>query len=109
LPRAKLSTRLVWNYRSEYVASPPAPAPGSDSQGMSTIGGILMPVAPTMAAAVATPAFNASYNLSPNRVISFDATNLTNAKRVQYRYSEEEQSKLDVTGRQYFVNLKDKF
>jgi iron complex outermembrane receptor protein len=68
-----------------------------------------MPVAPTMAAPVATLAFNASYNLTPQLVISFDATNLTNVKRAQYRYSEEEQSKLDVSGRQYYVNLKYKF
>jgi iron complex outermembrane receptor protein len=105
----KVSTRLVWNYRSEYVASSTAPLPGSNSQGMSTIGGVLMPAAPTMAAPVATLAFNASYNLSRNLVISFDATNLTNVKRAQYRYSEEEQSKLDVSGRQYYVNLKYKF
>ncbi|HEX9171682.1 MAG TPA: TonB-dependent receptor [Telluria sp.] len=105
----KVSTRLVWNYRSEYVAASTAPLPGSNSQGMSTVNGVLMPVAPTMAAPVATLAFNASYNLTPQLVISFDATNLTNVKRAQYRYSEEEQSKLDVSGRQYYVNLKYKF
>jgi iron complex outermembrane receptor protein len=105
----KLSTRLVWNYRSEYVASSTAPSPTANSQGMTQIDGILMPSAPTMAAPVATLAFNASYNLSPNLVLSFDATNLTNVKRAQYRYSEEEQSKLDVIGRQYYVNLKYKF
>jgi iron complex outermembrane receptor protein len=105
----KVSTRLVWNYRSEYVASSTAPAPTANSQGLSTVNGVLMPVAPTMAAPVATLAFNASYNLTPQLVVSFDATNLTNVKRAQYRYSEEEQSKLDVSGRQYYVNLKYKF
>jgi iron complex outermembrane receptor protein len=30
-------------------------------------------------------------------------------RRAQYRYSEEEQQKLDVSGRQYYVNLKYKF
>ena len=35
--------------------------------------------------------------------------NLTNAKRAQYRYSEQEQQKLDVSGRQYYVNLRYKF
>jgi iron complex outermembrane receptor protein len=76
---------------------------------MSTINGVLMPTAPTMAAPVATLAFNASYNLTPQLVLTFDATNLTNVKRAQYRYSEEEQSKLDVSGRQYYVNLTCKF
>jgi iron complex outermembrane receptor protein len=105
----KLSTRLVWNYRSEYVNSTTAPAPTANSQGMSIVNGILMPTAPTMAAPVATLAFNASYNLTPQLVLSFDATNLTNVKRAYYRYSEEEQQKLDVSGRQYYVNLKYKF
>jgi iron complex outermembrane receptor protein len=105
----KLSARLVWNYRSEYVNSSTAPSPTSNSQGLSTIQGILMPAAPTMAAPVKTLAFNASYNLTPNLVVSFDATNLTNARRAYYRYSEDEQSKLDVVGRQYYVNLKYKF
>jgi iron complex outermembrane receptor protein len=105
----KLSARLVWNYRSEYVNSSTAPSPTSNSQGMSTIQGILMPSAPTMAAPVRTLAFNASYNLTPNLVVQFDATNLTNAKRAYYRYSEEEQAKLDVSGRQYYVQLKYKF
>jgi iron complex outermembrane receptor protein len=42
-------------------------------------------------------------------VLSFDATNLTNVKRAYYRYSEEEQQKLDVIGRQFYLNLKYKF
>ena len=62
-----------------------------------------------MAAPVATLAFNASYKIRTNLAVSFDATNLTNVRRAQYRYSEEEQSKLDVSGRQYYVNLKYKF
>jgi iron complex outermembrane receptor protein len=105
----KLSSRLVWNYRSEYVASTTAPAPSANSQGLSLINGVLMPTAPLIAAPVATLALNASYNLTPTLVLSFDATNLTNVKRAQYRYSEEEQQKLDVSGRQYYVNLKYKF
>jgi iron complex outermembrane receptor protein len=105
----KLSARLVWNYRSEYINSSTAPSPTSNSQGLSNIQGILMPSAPTMAAPVKTLAFNASYNLAKNLVVSFDATNLTNVRRAYYRYSEEEQAKLDVIGRQYYVNLKYKF
>jgi len=105
----KLSARLVWNYRSEYVNSTTAPSPTSNSQGFSTIQGILMPSAPTMAAPVRTLAFNASYNLTQNLVVSFDATNLTNVRRAYYRYSEEEQAKLDVAGRQYYLRLKYKF
>ena len=58
---------------------------------------------------VTTLAFNASYTITPNLVLTFDATNLTNVRRAQYRYSEEEQEKLDVTGRQYYLNLKYKF
>jgi iron complex outermembrane recepter protein len=105
----KLSARLVWNYRSEYVNSSTAPSPTANSQGFTTIQGILMPSAPTMAAPVKTLAFNASYNLAPNLVVSFDATNLTNVRRAYYRYSEQEQAKLDVIGRQFYVNLKYKF
>jgi len=105
----RLSARLVANYRSEYVNTSTAPAANANSQGLSNINGILMPSAPTMAAPVTTLAFNASYNLTPNLVLAFDATNLTNVRRAQYRYSEEEQQKLDVSGRQYYLNLKYKF
>jgi iron complex outermembrane receptor protein len=105
----RLSARLVANYRSEYVNTSTAPAANANSQGLSNINGILMPSAPTMAAPVTTLAFNASYNIAPNLILSFDATNLTNVRRAQYRYSEEEQQKLDVSGRQYYVNLKYKF
>jgi iron complex outermembrane receptor protein len=105
----KLSARVVANYRSEYINTSTAPAPNANSQGLSTINGILMPVAPTMAAPVTTLAFNMSYNLMPNLVLSFDATNLTNVKRAYYRYSEEEQQKLDVTGRIFYLNLKYRF
>lgn len=105
----KVSARLVANYRSEYVNTSTAPAPNANSQGLSTINGILMPVAPTMAAPVTTLAFNASYNLRPDLVLSFDATNLTNVKRAYYRYSEAEQQKLDVSGRIFYLNLKYRF
>ena len=105
----KISARLVANYRGEYVNSSTAPAPSANSQGLSLINGVLMPTAPTMAAPVTTLAFNMSYNISPKLVLTFDATNLTNVKRAYYRYSEEEQQKLDVSGRQYYVNLKYKF
>jgi iron complex outermembrane receptor protein len=105
----KLSARLVANYRSEYVSSSTAPAPTANSQGMTTVQGILMPAAPTMAAPVTTLAFNVSYNLMPNLVASFDATNLTNVRRAYYNYSEQEQARVDLIGRQYYVNLKYKF
>ncbi|MBQ5946901.1 TonB-dependent receptor [Massilia sp. ST3] len=105
----KLSTRLVANYRGEYVNSSTAPSPTANSQGLSTINGILMPTAPTYADGVTTLAFNANYYITPNLELAFSATNLTNAKRAQYRYSEEEQQKLDVSGRQYFLNLRYKF
>jgi iron complex outermembrane receptor protein len=105
----KVSLRLVANYRSEYVNSSTAPAPNANSQGLSNINGVLMPTAPTMAAPVTTLAFNASYNITPQLLLTFDATNLTNVKRAYYRYSEQEQQKLDVIGRQYYVNLKYKF
>jgi iron complex outermembrane recepter protein len=86
-----------------------APAPNANSQGLSTINGVLMPTAPTMAAPVTTLAFNMSWYISPKWVLTFDATNLTNVKRAYYRYSEEEQQKLDVSGRLYYLNLKYKF
>jgi iron complex outermembrane receptor protein len=105
----KLSARVVSNYRSEYLNSSTAPSPTANSQGMSVINGVAMPSAPTMAAPVTTVAFNASYNINPQLVLSFDVTNLTNVRRGQYRYSEEEPQKVDVTGRLYYLNLKYKF
>ena len=50
-----------------------------------------------------------NYNLSKDLRVSFDATNLTNPTRAQYRYSEEEQQKLDVSGRQYYVTIRYQF
>ncbi|MBD8531155.1 MULTISPECIES: TonB-dependent receptor [unclassified Massilia] len=104
-----LSARLVSNYRGEYVNSSTAPSPTANSQGLSVINGVTMPTAPTMAAPVTTLAFNVSYNIMKNLQLTFDATNLTNVKRAYYRYSEEEQQKLDVSGRQFYLNLKYKF
>jgi iron complex outermembrane receptor protein len=103
------STRLVGNYRGKYVNSSTAPAPSANSQGLSTINGVLMPTAPTMAAGVTTVAFSANYTFAKNWQVSFDATNLLNQVRAQYRYSEEEQQKVDVSGRQFYLNLKYKF
>jgi len=104
-----LSARLVYNYRGKYVSSSTAPAPTSNSQGLSVINGVAMPTAPTIAAGVSTLAFSLNYNISKNLVASFDATNLLNTARAQYRYSEEEPQKLDVSGRQFYLNLKYKF
>lgn len=105
----KASARLVANYRGEYVNSTTAPSPTANSQGNSVINGVVMPTAPTMAAPVTTLALNASYNLTQQLSLSFSATNLTNVKRAYYRYSEEEQQKLDVSGRQFYLNLRYKF
>lgn len=103
------SARLVANYRGKYVNSSTAPSPTANSQGLSVINGVAMPTAPTMAAGVTTLAFSMNYSFSKNWVASFDATNLLNQVRAQYRYSEEEQQKLDVSGRQFYLNLKYKF
>ena len=105
----KFSARLVWNYRGEYVASTTAPAPTANSQGLSVINGVTMPTAPTVADGVSTLAFSANYSFLKNWQVSFNATNLTNTKRAQYRYSEEEQQKLDVSGRVFYLNLAYKF
>lgn len=105
----RLSARLVANYRGEYVNSTTAPAPTANSQGLSTINGVLMPTAPTYADAVTTLALSANYYLTKNLELAFSATNLTDAKRAQYRYSEQEPQKLDVSGRQYYLNLRYKF
>ena len=104
-----MSARLVYNYRGKYVSSSTAPAPTANSQGLSVINGVAMPTAPTMAAGVSTLAFSLNYDLTTSLRLSFDATNLLNQARAQYRYSEEEPQKLDVSGRQYYLNLKYKF
>jgi iron complex outermembrane receptor protein len=103
------SARLVANYRGKYVSSTTAPSPTANSQGQSQINGVFMPTAPTIAAGVTTVAFSVNYNIDKNWLVSFDATNLLNQVRAQYRYSEEEPQKLDVSGRQFFLNLKYKF
>lgn len=103
------SARLVFNYRGKYVSSTTAPAPTANSQGLSTIGGVLMPTAPTIAAPVTNVAASFNYNLTKELQISFNATNLTNPARAQYRYSELEQQKVDVSGRQYYLEARYKF
>lgn len=103
------SARLVYNYRGEYVSSTTAPSPTANSQGNSTIGGVLMPSAPTIAAPVANVAFSANYNVTPEIQIAFSATNLTNPVRATYRYSEAEQQKVDASGRQYYLEARYKF
>ncbi|MDY0744849.1 TonB-dependent receptor [Paucibacter sp. R3-3] len=103
------SVRLVYNYRGKYVSSTTAPSPTTNSQGNTTINGVVMPVAPTMAAPVSNVALSANYNITPDLQIAFSATNLTNPTRAQYRYSEEEQQKLDASGRQYYLEARYKF
>ena len=103
------SVRLVYNYRGKYVASSTAPAPTANSQGNSLINGVLMPVALQWAAPVANVALSMNYSVTPQLKISLDATNLTNPARAIYRYSEEEQQKLDVSGRQYYLTLRYQF
>lgn len=101
-----VAVRLVYNYRSEYVSSTTAPSPIANSQGLSTINGQLMPSAPTIQAPVSNVALSASWNLSEALQLRFSGTNLTNPTRAQYRYSEQEQQKLDVSGRQYYVEMR---
>ena len=103
------SARLVYNYRGRYVSSSTAPAPTANSQGNSIINGVLQPVALVWAAPVSNVAFSMNYDFTKELRVSFDATNLTNPARAQYRYSEEEQQKLDVSGRQYYVTVRYKF
>jgi iron complex outermembrane receptor protein len=103
------SARLVWNYRGKYVSSSTAPSPTANSQGNSVINGVVMPVALTWAAPVTNVAFSFNYNVTKQLLVSFDATNLTNPTRAQYRYSEAEQQKLDVSGRQFYLSAKYKF
>jgi iron complex outermembrane receptor protein len=105
----KMSARLVYNYRDKYVASSTAPAPTTNSQSTSTILGVVQPTALFWAAPVSNVAFSLNYDLTKALRMSFDATNLTNPTRAQYRYSEAEQQKLDVSGRQYYLVLRYKF
>ncbi len=105
----KLSTRLVYNYRGRYVSSSTAPAPTANSQSTSTILGVVQPVALTWAAPVSNVSFSLNYDMSKELRLSFDATNLLNPTRAQYRYSEDEQQKLDVSGRQYYVTARYRF
>ena len=103
------SVRLVYNYRGKYVSSSTAPSPTTNSQGNSVINGVVMPVAPTIAAPVSNVALSANYNITEQLQLSFSATNLTNPTRAQYRYSEMEQQKLDASGRQYYFEARYKF
>jgi len=103
------STRVVYNYRDRYVASTTAPAPTTNSQATSTILGVVQPTALTWAAPVSNIALSMNYSILKDLRIAFDVTNLLNPTRAQYRYSEDEQQKLDVSGRQYFITLRYRF
>ncbi|WP_422011549.1 TonB-dependent receptor [Roseateles sp.] len=103
------SVRLVYNYRGKYVSSTTAPSPTTNSQGNTVINGVTMPAAPTMAAPVSNVDLSINYNINEQLQLSFNATNLTNPTRAQYRYSELEQQKLDVSGRQYYLEARYKF
>jgi iron complex outermembrane recepter protein len=105
----KLSVRAVYNYRSAYVASSTAPSPNANSQSTVVIGGVTMPTASTWAAPVANVALSANWNITQAMQLSFSGTNLTNPRRAQYLYSEAEQQKLDVSGRQYYLEARYKF
>ena len=105
----KMSARLVYNYRDKYVASTTAPAPTANSQSTSTILGVVQPTALFWAAPVSNVALSINYNLTKDLRLAFDVTNLLNPTRAQYRYSVEEQQKLDVSGRQYYLALRYKF
>jgi iron complex outermembrane recepter protein len=105
----KLSARLVYNYRGEYVSSTTAPAPTTISQANATISGVVQPTALFWAAPVSNVAFSMNYNVTDNLRLSLDATNLLNPVRAQYRYSEDEQQKLDLSGRQYYFTLRYQF
>jgi iron complex outermembrane receptor protein len=100
------SARLVYNYRGKYVSSSTAPPATANSQGLSVINGVTMPVALIWAAPVTNVALSMTYKFNKNIELSFNATNLTDPARGQYRYSEDEPQKLDVSGRQYYFNLK---
>ena len=104
-----VSVRLVYNYRSAYVASSTAPAPTLNSQGTVVIDGQTLPSAATWAAPVTNVALSANWNLSKRWQLSFSGTNLTNPTRAQYLYSQAEQQKLDISGRQYYLELRHKF
>lgn len=103
------SIRVVYNYRSEYMNSSTAPTPTSNSQGLSVINGVSMPTAPTMAAPVSNLALSLNYNVTKQLELSFNATNLLNPVRETYRYSVDEQQKLDTSGRQYYLEARYKF
>ncbi len=105
----KMSARLVYNYRDKYVASTTAPAPTANSQSTSTILGVVQPTALFWAAPVSNVALSINYNLTKDLRLAFDVTNLLNPTRAQYRYSVDEQQKLDVSGRQYYLALRYKF
>ena len=103
------SARLVYNYRSEYVNTNTAPSPTANSQGLSVINGVTMPVAPTIAGPVSNVALSLNYEVLKGLQLSFNATNLLNPVRATYRYSPEEQQKLDSSGRQYYFEARYKY
>jgi iron complex outermembrane recepter protein len=103
------SARLVYNYRGRYVASTTAPAPTVNSQGTALVNGVVQPAALFWAAPVSNVALSMNYDVTKAFRVSFDATNLLNPARATYRYSEQEQQKLDVSGRQYYLVLRYKF
>ena len=70
---------------------------------------VTLPTAFTWAAPVTNVALSANWNITKRLQLSFSGTNLSNPTRAQYLYSVAEQQKLDVSGRQYYVEARYKF
>jgi iron complex outermembrane recepter protein len=60
-------------------------------------------------APVSSLAFSVNYSFTKDLRLAFDATNLTNPSRAQYRYNEDEPQKIDTSGRQYYLSVRYKF
>lgn len=97
--------RLVYNYTGSYVAFYPSEGGVNNSGGTSSnLARVTSNTAPFQQAAVGTVDLSANYQWDPHLSFSFSAKNLNNPKRYQYRYSVEEFSRVDVSGRQFYLS-----
>lgn len=104
-----VGVRVAYNYQGKYEASNPAPSPIANSQSTTVIQGTVMPTAPVIAAPTANLALSLTYKPRKDIELSFSGLNLTNPVRSQYRYSEAEVHRQDLSGRQYYLTARMRF
>ncbi len=100
--------RLVYNYTGPYTQFYASEGgvnnTGGTSGNLASVNNTLTS-APYIAAAVGSLDFSASYQIDKHTSLSFSAKNLTNQQRYQSRFAPEEFSRVNASGRQYYLSV----